>query len=81
MNIPADPASGAPVLDVFRPAGYFRALTDVIARMPLSVIDGIVDVILHAYRERRTVFLYGNGGSAALASHCACDLGKGTSKF
>ena len=79
MPVSADSACGPPALDVLRPAGYFRALTDVIARMPLSVINGIVDVILGAYHERRTVFLYGNGGSAALASHCACDLGKGTS--
>jgi len=79
MTVSADSACGPPALDVLRPAGYFRALTDVIARMPLSVINGIVDVILGAYHERRTVFLYGNGGSAALASHCACDLGKATS--
>ncbi len=32
----------------------------------------------NAYREDRAVYLFGNGGSAALASHCACDLGKGT---
>jgi D-sedoheptulose 7-phosphate isomerase len=79
VTVLADSTSGPPGLDVLRPAGYFGALTDVIARMPLSVIDGIVDDILRAYHDRRTVFLYGNGGSAALASHCACDLGKGTS--
>ncbi|MGI9101546.1 MAG: SIS domain-containing protein [Terriglobales bacterium] len=49
-----------------------------ISRMPVSVIDQIVASILDAYRRRRSVFAYGNGGSAALASHCACDLGKGT---
>ena len=30
------------------------------------------------YEDRRCVFIFGNGGSAALASHFACDLGKGT---
>ena len=65
--------------DVLHPADYFRALAAVVARVPLSVIDQIVDGILRAYYDQRAVFLYGNGGSAALASHSACDLGKGTS--
>lgn len=33
---------------------------------------------MRAYEARETVFVFGNGGSAALASHFACDLGKGT---
>jgi D-sedoheptulose 7-phosphate isomerase len=77
MTVSADPARASVV--VLRPADYFRALAEVIERMPVSVIDDIGDVILRAYHEQRTVFVYGNGGSAALASHCACDLGKGTS--
>jgi D-sedoheptulose 7-phosphate isomerase len=34
--------------------------------------------LLRAYEEGRRIFLFGNGGSASLASHFACDLGKGT---
>ncbi len=33
---------------------------------------------MRAYEQQKTVFVFGNGGSAALASHFACDLGKGT---
>jgi len=33
---------------------------------------------MEAYENARMIFLFGNGGSAALASHLACDLGKGT---
>lgn len=77
MTVPAVAVSGP--VNVARPAGYFTALARLIERMPLSVIDEIVDLILRAYNEQRTIFVYGNGGSAALASHCACDLGKGTS--
>jgi len=33
---------------------------------------------MRAYETEATIFLFGNGGSAALASHFACDLGKGT---
>ncbi|MGA8153349.1 MAG: SIS domain-containing protein [Terriglobales bacterium] len=50
----------------------------VIAHLPYSAVDEIVDELLLRYEQGRTVFLFGNGGSAALASHLACDLGKGT---
>jgi D-sedoheptulose 7-phosphate isomerase len=32
-------------------------------------------VLAAAYRDRRRIFTLGNGGSAATASHMACDLG------
>lgn len=35
-------------------------------------------MLFKAYQDDRTVFIFGNGGSAALASHMAFDLGKGT---
>ena len=38
----------------------------------------IVDAFERARLEHRQIFLIGNGGSAATASHMACDLGKGT---
>ena len=47
-------------------------------RLPFNEVDSVVDVLLQAYRTSHTIFLFGNGGSAALASHFACDLGKGT---
>lgn len=77
MTVSADRARDS--LSVRRPVDYLRALANLLERVPVSVIDDIVKAILRAYGEQRTVFLYGNGGSAALASHCACDLGKGTS--
>jgi D-sedoheptulose 7-phosphate isomerase len=57
---------------------YFRELQRVIVSLPKDGINQIVDTLLGAYDAGRTVFLCGNGGSAALASHFACDLGKGT---
>jgi D-sedoheptulose 7-phosphate isomerase len=38
----------------------------------------MVDVLLSANYVGNTVFIVGNGGSAATASHFACDLAKGT---
>ena len=59
-------------------AGYFAELAKVLHRIPHDTIDQITARLARAYEENKTVFLFGNGGSAALASHAACDLGKGT---
>src|ERR1700688_4859906 len=59
--------------------GYFAGLNEAFRLLPLDIIDEIVVQLLRAYEANRTVFVFGNGGSASLASHMACDLGKGTS--
>ena len=57
---------------------YFAQLAKTIASLPFSDMERLSRVLLTAYEQQRTVFIFGNGGSAALASHFACDLGKGT---
>jgi D-sedoheptulose 7-phosphate isomerase len=56
---------------------YFANVVDTIANMPITTIDRIVSALMQAYESNRMIYLFGNGGSAALASHFACDLGKG----
>jgi D-sedoheptulose 7-phosphate isomerase len=57
---------------------YFEELQRVVADLPHDTIGQIAGELLKAAESGRTVYLFGNGGSAALASHFACDLGKGT---
>jgi D-sedoheptulose 7-phosphate isomerase len=60
---------------------YVEELQQVLDGLPLDgagAISDICDVLYKAYQYDRTVFIFGNGGSAALASHMACDLAKGT---
>jgi D-sedoheptulose 7-phosphate isomerase len=57
---------------------YFSVLAETVDRLPYATIDRVADVLLQAHDNGRGVYLFGNGGSAALASHLACDLGKGT---
>ena len=59
-------------------AGYFSELSKFLPLIPYETIDQITARLARAYEENRTLFVFGNGGSAALASHSACDLGKGT---
>jgi D-sedoheptulose 7-phosphate isomerase len=57
---------------------YFELLSAGVQALPFEQIEGVVQLLLRAYEQQSTVFLFGNGGSAALASHFACDLAKGT---
>ena len=57
---------------------YFEDLQSVAKNISLDGIDDIIDLLVDSYDSARTTYLFGNGGSAALASHFACDLGKGT---
>jgi D-sedoheptulose 7-phosphate isomerase len=56
---------------------YFDDVVNTIGKIPVPTIDRIVAALLEAYQSSRMIYLFGNGGSAALASHFACDLGKG----
>jgi D-sedoheptulose 7-phosphate isomerase len=57
---------------------YFELYQQVVAHLPHSAIELAISELLRAYEEGKSVFIFGNGGSAALASHFACDLSKGT---
>src|ERR1051325_5904092 len=59
---------------------YFRELSELVPRLPYQSISNIVAVFLEAFAEQRTVYVFGNGGSAASASHMMCDITKGVSE-
>ncbi|HVS06611.1 MAG TPA: SIS domain-containing protein [Candidatus Dormibacteraeota bacterium] len=50
----------------------------VLARIPIAEMERVVAIILDAYRRNKHVYIVGNGGSAATATHFACDLSKAT---
>jgi len=61
-------------------------LTDYIAKqkhtldtIPLEKVSEIVNVFKEALNNDQQIFVFGNGGSAANASHFVTDLGKGSS--
>jgi D-sedoheptulose 7-phosphate isomerase len=62
----------------FSVQAYFQTLNRTIPQLPYASIQQIISVIMQAFEEDRTVFVFGNGGSAATASHVMCDLSKGT---
>lgn len=56
---------------------YLARICSTVIRLDSAVIDRIALKLFEAYSAEKTIFIVGNGGSAALASHFACDLGKG----
>ena len=55
---------------------YFHDLTGLVSQLPYNSIAKIVSIFLDAFAEQRTVYVFGNGGSAASASHLMCDINK-----
>jgi D-sedoheptulose 7-phosphate isomerase len=68
------------MIEVTNIASYFDYLQGALKKMPLDAIEQVKSHLIAAYEQDRMVYLFGNGGSAALASHFACDLGKGTAQ-
>ena len=56
---------------------YLMTLGEVLRRLPHDDVEAVARTLREAWAQGRTVFLLGNGGSAATASHLACDLAKG----
>lgn len=57
---------------------YLHHTAEIVRQLPPDRIAGAIAVLERARAEGRRIFVFGNGGSAAMASHFACDLGKGT---
>ena len=57
---------------------YLDSIHSTMAKLPLEEIGHAIAVLQWARMNDKQVFIMGNGGSAATASHFACDLAKGT---
>lgn len=57
---------------------YWNELAIVIQSIPFHRLTQAAELLLDCHRRGGTIFVLGNGGSAATASHFACDLAKGT---
>ena len=60
--------------------GYLAQLSQVIGALPRQPLLDILKQLRQARDEKRRIFVFGNGGSAATASHMVCDLMKNAVK-
>ncbi|MGI6565744.1 MAG: SIS domain-containing protein [Firmicutes bacterium] len=56
---------------------YLEEFIEALRGLDVAVLENIMKELESARQEGRQVFVIGNGGSAASASHWACDFGKG----
>ena len=57
---------------------YLHGIGTLVERLPQDQIGNVAEVLRAIYRTDGVIYVCGNGGSAATASHFALDLAKGT---
>ena len=60
-------------------ADYITAQKATLDSIPVEGVATIIETLRQALKDDRQIFVFGNGGSAANASHFVTDLGKGAS--
>ena len=58
---------------------YLDRLQNTISALDREEINTFINLLLKARDEDKNIFIIGNGGSAATASHYCCDFNKGAS--
>ena len=60
-------------------SNYISSQKAALDSIPVDKVSQLIAQLQQALKEDRQIFVFGNGGSAANASHFATDLGKGAS--
>jgi D-sedoheptulose 7-phosphate isomerase len=58
--------------------GYYQSVSDTLLKIPQEPVNQIIAILKQARAEQRHIFVFGNGGSAANASHFVVDVIKST---
>lgn len=56
---------------------YLDLEAKILARLDVEEINKTMNALLDCYEREGTIYTFGNGGSAAAASHMVCDFNKG----
>jgi D-sedoheptulose 7-phosphate isomerase len=58
---------------------YISRVSDTLKKVDVDSIQALVELLLKARENENSIFIFGNGGSGATASHVAGDFIKGIS--
>ncbi|NCB92494.1 MAG: SIS domain-containing protein [Clostridia bacterium] len=58
---------------------YIRREIEVLQKLNIEAINEVIKVLEEARERNADIYIFGNGGSAATASHICCDFNKGAS--
>lgn len=59
---------------------YSSELVAVMEKMPWTLASQVGEEVFSAWRDQRSVYIFGNGGSSATAQHMAADFSKNTTR-
>lgn len=60
---------------------YLEHEIEVLRALDVKEIDQVLNLLLEAFEKEKTIYIFGNGGSAATASHYQNDFNKGISEY
>ena len=60
---------------------YIELEKDTLSKLDVSAINDAMNLIIQAYEGKHTIYIFGNGGSSATASHYQNDFNKGISEY
>ena len=55
---------------------YFKQYAEASSSIDQTKLSKAADILLNAYKNLKTLYVCGNGGSASISNHLACDHGK-----
>jgi D-sedoheptulose 7-phosphate isomerase len=58
---------------------YYAREAEAIRKLDKNAINQAMNCLLSHYERETDIYVFGNGGSSATASHMVCDFGKGAS--
>ncbi|MGE1062816.1 SIS domain-containing protein [Megasphaera paucivorans] len=58
---------------------YFTREMEVIKNLDINELNSAMNAIYDAWQREAVIYVFGNGGSSATASHMVCDFNKGIS--
>lgn len=60
---------------------YIALEIETLQKLNIDAIDAAMQLIMEAYNKKRKIYIFGNGGSSATASHFQNDFNKGLSEY
>lgn len=59
---------------------YLNKEIEILQNLNIEAINEVINVLEEVRERKADIYIFGNGGSAATASHYCCDFNKGVSK-
>lgn len=60
---------------------YIILETETLQKLDVNAIDAAMQLLMEAYNNKKKIYIFGNGGSSATASHFQNDFNKGISEY